>query len=522
MLSESLRRLVLLGTALLLAMVAGGSTLSAADSAWFEVATASITDHELKGHAQFLADDTLEGREAGSRGGHAAARYIVKYLEGTTLQPAGTQGSFFQPFRASYRNILAVLPGGDPELSAEYILVGAHYDHVGYGNRANSNGPWGYVHNGADDNASGVAALLELIDAMTRTDYRPRRSVVFAFWDGEEKGLLGSAYWAKQPTVPLHQVKLSINVDMVGRMSDGRIEVGGTRTARGLRRQLSSTRLHQEWLDFSWEYKENSDHWTFYQARIPSIFLHTGVHDDYHRPSDDAEKLNVNGIRLITGYLLEKVAQFADADSLPTFRRESSMDTPFVRKRAERRLPPLASRLPFHWEPMADHPRVAHVSRVVDPRCELRAGDRIVAVNGLELSGGGMLEAVALRADAPLIVTVDRDGVEKSIEIAVELTGPPIHLGLSWREDTAEPHTVYVTRIVPHSPAARAGFQVHDRIYSIEGASFADRDDLLQRVQALLADGATSIRFEVETRGVIHQINVPMTPAHDPGADATL
>lgn len=503
------------------ALVYSLPSLQAADAAWFDVAHASITTQELTGHVQFLADDTLEGREAGSRGGHAAARYIVEHLQEIGLEPAGTNG-FFQLFRGNQRNIVAVLTGSDPQLKNEYILIGAHYDHVGYGNRTNSNGPWGYVHNGADDNASGVATLLELIDALTRTSHRPQRSILFAFWDGEEKGLLGSAHWSRHPTVPLGNVKLAINIDMVGRLTDGRIEVGGTRTGTGLRKLLSSARLGEAWLDFSWEYKENSDHWTFYQARIPSIYVHTGLHDDYHRPSDDVEKINVDGIRLITGYLLEKVSQLADVDSLPTFRSESRMETPVTQKRVERPLPPLASRLPFLWKADPHDTQKLRVTQIVDQGCQLVEGDQITAINGLPIENADMLEVVALRTTGQLRLTVLRSGVDQPLELAVPLSGNPIHVGLSWREDPVEPQTVYVTRVVPHSPAAKAGFQVNDRIYRVEGQSFAGRDALLTRVQELLAQNVTAIRFEVETRGALRAIEVPLTPIHAPGTDATL
>jgi hypothetical protein len=497
-------------------------TLQAADNAWFDVAHASITTQELTGHVHFLADDTLEGREAGSRGGHAAAKYIVEHLQEIGLKPAGNNNGFFQQFRGNQRNILAVLPGSDPDLKNEYILVGAHYDHVGYGNRSNSNGPFGYVHNGADDNASGVSALLELIDAMTRTEHRPRRSVLFAFWDGEEKGLLGSAHWAHHPTVPLANVKLSINIDMVGRLSGHRIEVGGARCAAGLRRQLSTSRLDGAWLDFSWEYKENSDHWTFYQSRIPSIYVHTGLHDDYHRPSDDVEKINIEGIRLVTGYLLEKVDQFADADTLPKFRSESRMDTPFTQKRVERPLPPIASRLPFRWDAVPGDPSKVRVKELLSANCPLLVGDQIVAVNDLKMQDPEMLETSALRAEGVLPITVERAGAVGPLELEVPLSGSPVHLGLSWREDPVEPQTVYVTRIVPYSPAAHAGFEVNDRIYGVEGRRFAGRDELLSRVQSLLTENAPVIRFEVESRGVIRHVEVPLTPIHAPGADATL
>ena len=497
-------------------------SLPAAENAWFDVARASITEQELTGHVHFLADDTLEGREAGSRGGHAAAKYIVQHLEEVALQPAGSTGGYLQPFRGNSQNILAILPGSDPELKNEYILVGAHYDHVGYGSRRNSFGPFGYIHNGADDNASGVATVLELIDALTRTEHRPRRSIVFAFWDGEEKGLLGSAHWTKQPTLPLESVKLGINVDMVGRLKDGRSEVGGTRCGSGLRKQLSTTRLDQQWLDFNWEFKENSDHWTFYQAKIPSIYIHTGLHDDYHRPSDDVEKINVDGIRIITGYLLEELSELADADTLPAFRSESRMDTPFTQRRVERPLPPLPSRLCFAWKPVPGEPNKLQVAGVFNSESQLTTGDQIVAVNGLQFESADMLETLALRSETSLQLSIKRPGVEETLELEIPLSGNPVHLGLSWREDPVEPQAVYITRVVPHSPAATAGFQVNDRIYSVEGNSFTGRNELLSHVQALLAENAPLIRFEVETRGVIRHIDVPLTPTHAPGSDSTL
>ena len=239
-----------------------------------------------------MADDTFEGRSAGSRGGRAAAGYLRQRLRSSGLEP-GASGKYIQPFHGNYQNLLAVLPGtGAPSETEgvrkhETIIVGAHYDHVGYGNRQNSNGPVGYIHNGADDNASGVATLLEVIDAMTHMDFRPQRSILFAFWDGEENGLLGSKYWITHPTVPTSSISLMINIDMVGRMRDSRLEVIGSRLAYGMRKLLSSPRLPADmWLDFTWELKDNSDHWSFLEQQIPAVCLHTGLHDDYHRPSD--------------------------------------------------------------------------------------------------------------------------------------------------------------------------------------------------------------------------------------------
>ncbi|MFM8703368.1 MAG: M20/M25/M40 family metallo-hydrolase, partial [Planctomycetia bacterium] len=154
-------------------------------------AHASIQAADASRHVHALADDSFEGREGGSRGGRAAGAYIVQAIEKLGLQPAGDNGTYDQAF-GGMRNILALLPGSDPMVAGELVVVGAHYDHVGYGNASNSYGPTGYIHNGADDNASGVAGLIEIAEAFQHMPSRPRRPILFAFWDGEEKGLLGS------------------------------------------------------------------------------------------------------------------------------------------------------------------------------------------------------------------------------------------------------------------------------------------------------------------------------------------
>ncbi len=159
-------------------------------------ALASITTDQARAHVQVLADDTFEGREAGSRGNRAAGIYIVDLLKKWGLKPAGTAGTYYQSGNGS-TNILAIVEGRDEKLRDEVILLGGHYDHVGYGTNRNSYGPTGFIHNGADDNASGVAALLEVAEALAQLPEKPARSILLAFWDGEEKGLLGSKYWAR-------------------------------------------------------------------------------------------------------------------------------------------------------------------------------------------------------------------------------------------------------------------------------------------------------------------------------------
>ena len=227
------------------------------------------------------------------------------------MKPGGDRDTFAQSFQnGSYRNLLAVLEGSDPELKQEYVLVGAHYDHVGYGTSRNSRGPWGRIHNGADDNASGVSGVLETAQALTLLDQPPKRSILFAFWDGEEKGILGSKYWGSQPTVPLRAVTMAFNADMIGRLRSETLHVFGTRTAPGMRRWLSeSNQLTDLRLDFSWELKAHSDHYPLVEHGIPALMLHTGLHDDWHRPSDDVDKINHEGISATTRLLFSLVVE---------------------------------------------------------------------------------------------------------------------------------------------------------------------------------------------------------------------
>lgn len=497
--------------------------------ATIEAAIATITDGEIREHAGLLADDTLEGRAAGSRGGIAAAKYLEKELKEAGLEPGGDNGTYIQRFSPGYQNIIGIVRGTDPKLRDEFIVVGAHYDHVGYGNRQNSNGPIGFIHNGADDNASGVAALLEIIDALHRSGWQPRRSIVFAFWDGEEINLLGSRHWVRQPTVPREGVKLAVNADMVGRLTNGRLEIAGTRTADGLRRLFSSNKLPEDMrLDFTWEYKENSDHWPFYIDGIPSLLIHTGLHSDYHRPSDDIEKLNIVGINKTAAYLLDVICRLADEETLPEFRSASRAEVASMRSQREAPLAPGPPRLGLRWawlpaDAAEEQKSSGGKMRVIDvtpgsaaATAGIQVGDVLTAVDGASLPVEEYLPAAVLRAKETIALEVER-GEEPSQTIDVKLAGEPTALGLSWRPDSALTGAVMVTRVVPYSPASRAKIAMHDRIYRVEGEPFADHDALLKRVRELLDGGAESITLEVETAGRIRPVEVDLRlPAAEP------
>jgi len=480
-----------LGAAVAVGVCLVWASASAAErSSSYLVAMASIRADQLQGHVELLADDDLEGREAGSRGGRAAGDYLAARLEELGLEAAGEDGGFFQPFGSGYRNVLAKLPGSDPELARQYVLVGAHYDHVGYGTRRNSLGPVGQIHNGADDNASGTSALLELAEALGMLPGPPRRSILLVGWDAEEKGLLGSKHWLAHPTVPSAELVAAINVDMIGRLRDDRLIVFGSRTGFGWRRLVSSENeaLDLE-LEFSWSLEPNGDHYPLVDRRLPVLMLHTGVHDQYHRPSDDARLINAEGIERVARLLFGIVYELADCDKVPGFREAARRETEKTQRLLIGRLPPREDRLGAGWDDREASEEGVRLGRIVwgSPahRAMLRAGDRVVEFAGRWIGSADDLAAAVMAAPSPAPVVVRRPGSEEPIELSVALDGEPMRLGIRWRVDDAEPGTVILTSVVPGSPAERAGLEVGDHVYRIAGRDFADDAEFAELARSL-------------------------------------
>ena len=289
----------------------------------------------------YLADDRLEGRGTGTAGNDSAAAWLARRhaelgltaIVADTLAPAcrtapvptGCAG-YLQRFIARgaelahsghpeglpTQNVVAVVPGRDSALAKEYVVIGAHFDHLGRSAAsALDPGARDAIRNGADDNASGTAALLEL--ARSFAAHPTRRSIVIAHFSGEELGLLGSQWFVEHSPVPVGSIDAMVNFDMVGRLRDDKLIIYGVGTANELPALLDSANVDPK-LKLN-EVKDGfgpSDHSSFYAKGIPVLHFFTDLHDDYHRATDDVEKINAPGEARVVALAERVVRSIAD------------------------------------------------------------------------------------------------------------------------------------------------------------------------------------------------------------------
>jgi hypothetical protein len=272
---------------------------------------------------KFLTDDRLQGRATGSPGADSAASYLARRFSEVGLQPAA--GGWFQSFNIGRhapsargrlvlvgKNVIGILPGRDPVLRNQTVILGAHYDHLGLGGFGSLDpDSTGRVHNGADDNASGIAALIQVAARLAASP--PARTVVFIAFSGEELGLLGSAYYVKEPIYPLAGTLAMINLDMVGRLRAGRLIVYGAKTAKEFPPLLDSLNWYAGLdLKAQGDGYGPSDQSSFYAAKRPVLHLFTDLHEDYHRTTDDWDKINVDGLKRVADFALGLVTALAN------------------------------------------------------------------------------------------------------------------------------------------------------------------------------------------------------------------
>lgn len=225
---------------------------------------------------------------------------------------------------ANTRNVIMELPGEDSKLKNEYIIMGAHFDHLGMGGPGSSSRAVDTigVHHGADDNASGVAMMLELAEKFAMTNGSHRRSIICIAFTGEEEGLLGSKHFVADPGIDLTKVNAMINLDMVGRLNEtNNLQISGVGTATGLKDLIyskSDTSVIK--LTLSDEGYGPSDHSSFYGKNIPVLFYFTGAHLDYHTPYDTYDKINYPGMVRISGLIYNVAEELASSDSRLQFK----------------------------------------------------------------------------------------------------------------------------------------------------------------------------------------------------------
>jgi Zn-dependent M28 family amino/carboxypeptidase len=268
---------------------------------------AQIQENNLKKHIEYLASDKMKGRQTGSKEVEKAAQYIEKHFKEYGLLPKGTR-KYRQSFEAKVRkavvadsirkadNVIGFLDNG----AKHTIVIGAHYDHLGYGELSSRDTlNIGKIHNGADDNASGVAGLLELARHYAKNDKKESFNLLFIAFGAEEWGLLGSKYFTENPTIPLEDIHWMLNMDMIGRYNpDNGVAVIGYGTSSAFPEIFEGITSDIQF-NLSRDGSGGSDQTSFYRKNIPVLFFHTGGHADYHKTTDDTHKINYEVLKSI-------------------------------------------------------------------------------------------------------------------------------------------------------------------------------------------------------------------------------
>ncbi len=286
-----------------------------------QVAIGQTDFARVKKDITVLSSDKMKGRYPGTKEELKAAQYIIKSFSKSNLEPKGTNG-YLQafPFKTSTNphatedqmeqkgtahNVIGFLNNN----AKNTIVIGAHYDHLGLGHGGNSldANPKNKIHNGADDNASGTAGVMELARYFATNNITENHNILFICFSGEEEGLLGSKYFTNNPTIDINSISCMINMDMVGRLNDStkKIIISGVGTSPSWGPAL--LKLSNNTI----KYKADSagmgpsDHASFYLKNIPALHFYTGTHTDYHKPSDDANKINAKGEAYVLNFIIE-------------------------------------------------------------------------------------------------------------------------------------------------------------------------------------------------------------------------
>lgn len=289
-----------------------------------------FSSDRMMGYLKFLASDRLKGRGLGTPGIKAASDFIAQQFKKIGLKPGGENGSYFQNFKTvvnskgnkgAVRNVIGFIPGTNTNYSKESVVISAHFDHLGLGWPDVKKGNKGKIHNGADDNASGISVMLELAQLLNKT-LQPKRSIVFVAFTAEENGLIGSKYYVDNYSMfPVEKVIGNINLDTVGRLGDKKVMVLNSASARewkfiligasyvtGVASQIVTQQITA------------SDQKSFIEKGVPAIQIFSGAHLDYHTPKDDFCKIDPEGLVKVASLVKEAILYLADTKNPLTFK----------------------------------------------------------------------------------------------------------------------------------------------------------------------------------------------------------
>jgi hypothetical protein len=380
----------------------------------------SVQD-QLKKDMVFLCGDDLAGRKAGSMENLKAALYIAGEFQKIGLETLRPQvataimpSSYLQSFEVkekALQNVVGCIRGSSNK--DEAIIIGAHYDHLGIDEKTKQ------IYYGTDDNASGVAALLGIARQFNMTARPPKRTIIFIAFDGEEStesgGLLGSTNYVKNPLWDLKKTKFMLNLDTIGRMTD-KLYIFGQQTIPSLKVVLDKANGETKLNLVYGEVASGSDQVVFWQARIPAYFLFGGANQDYHRPSDTADKINYEGLEKITGLAGRFIMDVADLPELEAFKEMPKMANPSGKPR-----PYVGARPGFS----ADVKGV--LIEGINPgspaeKAGLKTGDVLIKIDGEEIKDLKDYQKVLVekKVGDTIKMVVLRDGKETEISLTLE------------------------------------------------------------------------------------------------------
>lgn len=386
----------------------------------------TISEPNLRRDVEWLAADKRKGRGTGSKEERKSAAYLAKQFKKAGLAPKGDNGTWLHHFtfrkadphgnidaaapQIVSQNVAAYLDNG----AANTIVIGAHYDHLGLGHDHNSleANPDGKVHNGADDNASGTAGVLELARYFANNNRKESHNFLFLCFSGEELGLVGSKKFVENPTIDLSKVSFMLNMDMIGRLNaEKRLVVGGVGTAPNFVPTLNSLKG-----DLSIKLDSAgvgpSDQTSFYLKDLPVLFFFTGQHSDYHKPSDDVDKINFAGQKQVLE-LAVRVIEALDKEPKLTFQATKSKEENTPRFKVTLGIMP-----DYTWEGEG-----VHVDGVTDgkpaAKAGLKKGDIIVGMGEMPVKNiqDYMKGLSMFKKGDNTKVKVKRDKEEKVLEV---------------------------------------------------------------------------------------------------------